>query len=173
MHIIPVCLFMSYLSVHIYLSSYLPICLLYPFIGPFISIHSYHTCLFIHIHFLFCSVLYLPVFLSSHLSLKSIHRSVHIYPCISYLSVYSCHTYLYISTGLPIFPSVFYIHSSVRSYLSIHITPVCLFISICLFISTCLPIFLSVFYIHCDAKLTKIPKRDFIFARVKTGQVGI
>ena len=25
---------------------------------------------------------------------------------------------------------------------------------------------------HCDGKLTKIPKRDFIFARVKTGQVG-
>ena len=24
----------------------------------------------------------------------------------------------------------------------------------------------------CDGKLTKIPKRDFIFARVKTGQVG-
>ena len=32
------------------------------------------------------------------------------------------------------------------------------------------------FYQHinpkCDVKLTKIPKRDFIFARVKTGQVG-
>ena len=28
-------------------------------------------------------------------------------------------------------------------------------------------------YMHmCDGKLTKIPKRDFIFARVKTGQVG-
>ena len=27
-------------------------------------------------------------------------------------------------------------------------------------------------YIHCDGKLTKIPKWDFIFARVKTGQVG-
>ena len=26
--------------------------------------------------------------------------------------------------------------------------------------------------IYCDGKLTKIPKRDFIFARVKTGQVG-
>ena len=26
--------------------------------------------------------------------------------------------------------------------------------------------------VYCDAKLTKIPKRDFIFARVKTGQVG-
>ena len=25
---------------------------------------------------------------------------------------------------------------------------------------------------YCDAKLTIIPKRDFIFARVKTGQVG-
>ena len=25
---------------------------------------------------------------------------------------------------------------------------------------------------YCDGKLTKIPKRDFIFARVKTGQVG-
>ena len=25
---------------------------------------------------------------------------------------------------------------------------------------------------YCDVKLTKIPKRDFIFARVKTGQVG-
>ena len=25
---------------------------------------------------------------------------------------------------------------------------------------------------RCDAKLTKIPKRDFIFARVETGQVG-
>ena len=25
---------------------------------------------------------------------------------------------------------------------------------------------------YCDAKLTKIPKRNFIFARVKTGQVG-
>ena len=25
---------------------------------------------------------------------------------------------------------------------------------------------------RCDGKLTKIPKRDFIFARVKTGQVG-
>ena len=25
---------------------------------------------------------------------------------------------------------------------------------------------------NCDGKLTKIPKRDFIFARVKTGQVG-
>ena len=24
----------------------------------------------------------------------------------------------------------------------------------------------------CDGKSTKIPKRDFIFARVKTGQVG-
>ena len=24
----------------------------------------------------------------------------------------------------------------------------------------------------CDGKLTKIPKRDFIFARVTTGQVG-
>ena len=24
----------------------------------------------------------------------------------------------------------------------------------------------------CDGKLNKIPKRDFIFARVKTGQVG-
>ena len=24
----------------------------------------------------------------------------------------------------------------------------------------------------CDGKLSKIPKRDFIFARVKTGQVG-
>ena len=24
----------------------------------------------------------------------------------------------------------------------------------------------------CDAKLTKIPKHDFIFARVKTGRVG-
>ena len=27
-------------------------------------------------------------------------------------------------------------------------------------------------YLYCDGKLTKIPKRDFIFARVKTGQVG-
>ena len=27
-------------------------------------------------------------------------------------------------------------------------------------------------YVHCDGKLSKIPKRDFIFARVKTGQVG-
>ena len=27
-------------------------------------------------------------------------------------------------------------------------------------------------YIYCDGKLTKIPKRDFIFAHVKTGQVG-
>ena len=27
-------------------------------------------------------------------------------------------------------------------------------------------------YIYCDGKLIKIPKRDFIFARVKTGQVG-
>ena len=26
--------------------------------------------------------------------------------------------------------------------------------------------------VNCDSKLTKIPKRDFIFARVKTGQVG-
>ena len=26
--------------------------------------------------------------------------------------------------------------------------------------------------LYCDDKLTKIPKRDFIFARVKTGQVG-
>ena len=26
--------------------------------------------------------------------------------------------------------------------------------------------------VFCDGKLTKIPKRDFIFARVKTGQVG-
>ena len=25
---------------------------------------------------------------------------------------------------------------------------------------------------YCDAKLTIIPKRDFIFAGVKTGQVG-
>ena len=25
---------------------------------------------------------------------------------------------------------------------------------------------------YCDGKLIKIPKRDFIFARVKTGQVG-
>ena len=25
---------------------------------------------------------------------------------------------------------------------------------------------------YCDGKSTKIPKRDFIFARVKTGQVG-
>ena len=25
---------------------------------------------------------------------------------------------------------------------------------------------------YCDGKLTKIPKRNFIFARVKTGQVG-
>ena len=30
----------------------------------------------------------------------------------------------------------------------------------------------SIDLIKCDAKLTKIPKRDFIFARVKTGQVG-
>ena len=34
----------------------------------------------------------------------------------------------------------------------------------------------NVFIYHteykCDAKLTKIPKRNFIFARVKTGQVG-
>ena len=30
----------------------------------------------------------------------------------------------------------------------------------------------SIFYDSCDGKLTKIPKRDFIFARVKTGQVG-
>ena len=28
------------------------------------------------------------------------------------------------------------------------------------------------FCFRCDGKLTKIPKRDFIFARVKTGQVG-
>ena len=26
--------------------------------------------------------------------------------------------------------------------------------------------------VMCDGKLTKIPERDFIFARVKTGQVG-
>ena len=26
--------------------------------------------------------------------------------------------------------------------------------------------------IFCDGKFFKIPKRDFIFARVKTGQVG-
>ena len=25
---------------------------------------------------------------------------------------------------------------------------------------------------NCDGKMTKIPKRDFIFASVKTGQVG-
>ncbi len=25
---------------------------------------------------------------------------------------------------------------------------------------------------YCDGKFSKIPKRDFIFARVKTGQVG-
>ena len=25
---------------------------------------------------------------------------------------------------------------------------------------------------YCDGKSTKIPKRDFIFARVKTGQIG-
>ena len=38
-------------------------------------------------------------------------------------------------------------------------------------------IWLVLFYgiltiVGCDGKLTKIPKRDFIFARVKTGQVG-
>ena len=27
-------------------------------------------------------------------------------------------------------------------------------------------------FLYCDGKLSKIPKRDFIFARVKTGQVG-
>ena len=33
-------------------------------------------------------------------------------------------------------------------------------------------LFNAKFCLYCDAKLTKIPKRDFIFARVKTGQVG-
>ena len=27
-------------------------------------------------------------------------------------------------------------------------------------------------FVYCDGKSTKIPKRDFIFARVKTGRVG-
>ena len=124
---------MSYLSVHIYLSSYLPICLLYPFIGPFIYIHSYHTRLFIHV-IPVCS--YLPVFLSSHWPLISIHRSVHIYPFISYLSVHSCHTCLLISTCLPIFPSLYYIQLSVChiypfiSYLSVYSCHTCHFISV-------------------------------------------
>ena len=33
-------------------------------------------------------------------------------------------------------------------------------------------IYIYILSTHCDGKLTKIPKRDFIFARVKTGQVG-
>ena len=31
---------------------------------------------------------------------------------------------------------------------------------------------LSLMIDNCDAKLSKIPKRDIIFTRVKTGQVG-
>ena len=43
---------------------------------------------------------------------------------------------------------------------------VCVCVCVCVFNQR----FLNKYF--CDGKLTKIPKRDFIFARVKTGQVG-
>ena len=51
---------------------------------------------------------------------------------------------------------------SLSDALSLHF-----FLVLCFFLSLSLTL-----YIYCDGKLTKIPKRDFIFARVKTGQVG-
>ena len=63
--------------------------------------------------------------------------------------------YIYMQSSIYI-----YIHASINIYIYIH-TSICIYIYICKYI-----------YIYCDGKLSKIPKRDFIFARVKTGQVG-
>ena len=58
---------------------------------------------------------------------------------------------------------------------------VCVCVYLCVYVpnqlsldyySVCVCMYAFVCICTCDGKLTKIPKRDFIFARVKTGQVG-